>query len=84
LKLQDVVLQNVSIYKINKNILRVVGLPNGNFSFKVYTMLGKELMSISSESSGIKDILLPRVAVGVYFIQIQTNDGWIREKIILE
>ena len=84
LKLQDVVLQNVSIYKINKNILRVVGLPNGNFSFKVYTMLGKELMSFSSESTGIKDILLPRVAVGVYFIQIQTKDGWIREKIILE
>ena len=84
LNLRDVVLQNISIYKINKNILRIVGLPNGNSSFRLFTLLGKELMNFSFESSGVKDVLLPKLAVGVHFIQIQTKNGWVRKKVILE
>ncbi|ARV07421.1 hypothetical protein BTO04_12295 [Polaribacter sp. SA4-10] len=84
LNLRNVVLQNISVYKINKNTLRIVGLPNGNSFFKLFTLLGKELISFSFESSGVKDVLLPRLAVGVYFIQIQTNNGWLRKKVILE
>jgi hypothetical protein len=84
LNLRDVVLQNISIYKTNKNTLRITGLTNGNSSFKLFTLLGKELISLSFESNGVKDISLPRLAIGVYFVQIQTNNGWIRKKVIFE
>jgi hypothetical protein len=84
LNLREVDLQNISIYKTNKNTLRIAGLPNENSSFKLFTLLGKELIRFSFESNGVKEVLLPKFAVGVHLVQIQTNNGMVQKKIFLD
>jgi predicted outer membrane repeat protein len=84
LSTDDVVLQNTSIYAINNNTLRVVGLPSGNANVKMYSILGKQVMSTSFSSTGVKDISLPKLSTGMYIIQLETATGKLNKKIVLE
>ena len=84
LSTDEVVLQNTSIYAINNNTLRVVGLPSGNANVKMYNILGKQVMNTSFSSTGVKEISLPRLATGMYIIQLETAAGKLNKKIVLE
>ena len=84
LSTDDVVLQNTSIYAINKNTLKVVGLPSGNANVKMYNILGKQVMNTSFSSTGVKEISLPKLATGMYIIQLETAAGKLNKKIVLE
>jgi hypothetical protein len=84
LSTDEVVLQNTSIYAINNNTLRVVGLPSGNANVKMYSILGKQVMSTSFSSTGVKDISLPKLSTGMYIIQLETATGKLNKKIVLE
>jgi hypothetical protein len=84
LSTDDVALQNTSIYAINNNTLRVVGLPSGNANVKMYSILGKQVMSTSFSSTGVKDISLPKLSTGMYIIQLETATGKLNKKIVLE
>jgi len=84
LSTDEVVLQNTSIYAINNNTLKVVGLPSGNANVKMYNILGKQVMNTSFSSTGVKEISLPRLATGMYIIQLETAAGKLNRKIVLE
>jgi hypothetical protein len=84
LNTQDSLLENVCIYKTNNNTLRITGLQSENVSIKVFNMLGKQMMTKAFKTNGVKDILLPRLASGMYLVQLQSEKGKLNKKIILE
>ncbi|MFK8059654.1 MAG: T9SS type A sorting domain-containing protein [Polaribacter sp.] len=77
-------LENVSIYKLDNNTLIINGLSQGNTSIKLFTVLGKQVIHTSFSSKGLKDISIPKLSSGVYFVQLLTNKGKLNKKIILE
>ena len=80
----NVALDNISIYKSDASTLRIVGLQQGNTSVKIFNVLGKQVMNTTFSANGIQDISLPKVATGVYFVQLETDNGKLNKKIILE
>ncbi|WP_445749024.1 T9SS type A sorting domain-containing protein [Polaribacter sp.] len=84
LSTDEVVLQNTSVYAINNNTLRIVGLPSGIANIKMYNILGKQVMQTSFSSTGVKEISLPKLATGMYIIQLETATGKLNKKIVLE
>ncbi|MFY9241780.1 MAG: T9SS type A sorting domain-containing protein [Polaribacter sp.] len=84
LSTDNIALENVSIYKTDTKTLRIVGLQQGKANIKLYNVLGKQVMNSSFESNGVKDISLTNLAIGVYIIQLQTENGNLNKKIILE
>ncbi len=84
LSLDTEILNSVSIFKTNASTLRINGLPKENVSISLFNLLGKKVMSSSFEANGIKEISLPKLAKGVYFVKLQTAKGKVSKKIILE
>ena len=83
LNINDTSLDNVSVFKVN-NSLRVLGLQQGKASVKLFNILGRQVLNAAFESNGTKDISLPRLAKGVYIVQLETAEGKLNKKIILE
>ncbi|TXD54279.1 MULTISPECIES: T9SS type A sorting domain-containing protein [unclassified Polaribacter] len=77
-------LKNISIYKTDNFNLRIVGLPQGIATVKLFNMLGKQMIKASFTSNGVHDIYLPNLASGIYIVQIETATGSINKKITLE
>jgi hypothetical protein len=80
----NVDLENISMYVTNSSTLRVVGLSQGKANIKLFSILGKEVMNSSFESSGVKDIALSKLTTGIYLVQLETEKGNLTKKIILE
>ena len=78
------VAEHVSIYKTNSSTLRIVGLSQEKSSVKLFNILGKEVLNTSFNSNGLKDVALPRLAKGVYVVQLTTEAFKVNKKIILE
>ena len=78
------VAEHVSIYKANSSTLRIAGLSQGKASVKLFNILGREVLNTSFTSNGLKDIALPRLAKGVYVVQLTTGAFKVNKKIILE
>jgi hypothetical protein len=83
LSIADATLDNVSIFTVH-NSLRIVGLQQGRASVKLFNILGKQVLNAAFESNGIKDISLPRLTKGIYIVQLETAEGTLNKKIILE
>ena len=79
----DVTLDNVSVFRVN-NSLRIVGLQQGRASVKLFNVLGRQVLNTAFESNGTKDISLPSLAKGVYIVHLETVEGALNKKIILE
>jgi hypothetical protein len=84
LSTDQIALENTSIYATNNNTLRVVGLPSGTANVKVFTILGKQVMQSSFSSTGVHEISLPKLATGMYIVQLETATGKLNKKIVLE
>jgi hypothetical protein len=84
LSLDSAILEGVSVYKINNSTLRIVGLSQGKSTVKLFNTLGKQLLNSSFESNGSKEISLPNLVKGIYVIQLETENGSLNKKIILE
>ena len=84
LSTDDVLLDAVRIFKTNNATVRISGLNNGKATFKMFTILGKQLLNTSFTANGNEDISLPNLATGIYLIQLETEQGNISKKIILE
>lgn len=84
LSTDGIALQNVSIYKISNETLRVVGLTKGTANIKVFNVLGKQVLNTTFQSKGANDIALPKLATGMYIVQLQSENGKMNKKIILE
>jgi hypothetical protein len=80
----DVVLNSVSIYKSDNSTLKIAGLKNGKAAVSIFNILGKNVLSSSFEANGVKEISLPKLAAGVYIVQLTTVEGKLNKKIILE
>jgi hypothetical protein len=79
----DAKLDNVSVFKVH-NSLRIVGLQQGKAAVKLFNVLGRQVLNTAFESNGTKDISLPSLAKGVYIVQLETAEGKLNKKIILE
>jgi len=78
-------LSTVQIYKLNNASVRITGLTQGNSSVRMYNVMGKEVLSTSFNAAGAKDITLPNnISKGVYFVKLETADGILNKKIIVE
>ena len=84
LSVDNVALTGVSIFKTNASTLRITGLKQGKASLSLFNVLGKQVINTSFEANGNKDISLPKLATGVYFVKVQTAIGKLSKKIILE
>ena len=64
-------IETVSIYKTSETTLRIVGLSQNKTSLKLFNILGKKMMNTSFLSNGVKDISIPKLAKGIYIIQLE-------------
>ena len=84
LNIDEVQMENISIYTSNASTLRIVGLPQGKASIKLFNILGKQVLQTSFTSNGAKDITLPNVSAGIYIVQLKTATGQLNQKITLD
>ena len=80
----NTLLTSTSIYKLNNATLRIAGVSQGKASVKLFNILGEQIMNVSFEANGVKDISLPKLATGIYVVQLQTEKGQLNKKIVLE
>ena len=80
----DVTLENLSIYPTNKSTLRIVGLSQGKSTVKLFNTLGKQVLNTSFTSNGVYDLNLPKLATGLYIVQLENETGALNKKIVLE
>ena len=84
LSTETISLQGVSVYKTSNNTLRINGLSKAKASVKMFTILGKQVLNTTFDATGNNEISLPKLATGVYIVQIQSEQGNLNKKIILE
>ena len=84
LSVDNIELQGVSIFKSSASTLKIAGLQQGKASVSLFNIQGKQILSSSFNANGVKEISLPRLATGVYFVQLTTEKGKLNKKIILE
>ena len=84
LSIDENLLENISIYKLDNTTLRIAGLSAENISIKLFTVLGKQVMSSSFKSNRVADISIPKLASGVYIVQLKSDFGKLNKKIIIE
>jgi hypothetical protein len=78
------VFKNIRIYRTNHTTLRIVGLPEGKTTVKLFNLLGKQLLNNSFTTTGVEDISLPQLSTGIYIIQLESEKVLLNKKIILE
>ena len=84
LNIDEAILKSIRIYTPNNATLRIAGLPHGKATLKLFNILGKQLMQTSFISSAMQDIALPKLATGMYIVQLETATGKLNKKIVLE
>ncbi|MCI2229830.1 T9SS type A sorting domain-containing protein [Polaribacter sp. MSW13] len=84
LSVHETNLQNISVYTTSASTLQMVGLPQGKTTVAMYNVLGKQVLKTSFSSNGVQELALPKVASGVYIVQLETEKGKLNKKIILE
>ena len=59
-------------------------MPSGSSNLKVFNILGKQVLQSTFTSTGVKEVSLPKLATGVYLVQLETEAGKLNKKIVLE
>jgi len=80
----NAVSKNISVYKSNATTLKLVGLANGASKIKLFNILGKQVLNTSFIANGVKEITLPKLATGVYIVQLETETSKLNKKIVIE
>ncbi len=80
----DIGLASVDVYTNDYNELRVIGIQNANTDLILYDVIGKKIFNTSFIGNGNNTIALPNVKTGVYIIQLQTSQGKLSKKIVIE
>lgn len=84
LNIDNQVLTAINIYKTNASTIRITGLSQEKAIFSLFNILGKQVLNTSFQFNSVKDISLPKLATGIYFANVQTKNGKLSKKIILE
>jgi len=50
----------------------------------LYNILGKEMLKTSFEGSGVNDIKVNAIPVGIYIVKLTTENGTLNRKIIIQ
>ena len=77
-------INNRSIYRPNRENLRIVCVQNGSEIIQLYNILSKEILSRSFQGNGVNDISLPILTKGVYVVKLATNKGTANKKLIFQ
>jgi hypothetical protein len=84
LNTNDINLNNISIYKTDSSTIRIVGLPDGKSTFKLFNILGVPVKNTTFKANGVFNIELPRLPAGIYIVQLENEFGIVIKKIFLE
>jgi hypothetical protein len=79
----EINLKNISIYKTNPSTLKNVGLSQGKSTFKLFDILGRQVVHTTFESHGVHDMTLPKLPAGIYIVQLENEAGKLKKKIVL-
>ena len=80
----EINLKNISIYKTNPSTLRIVGSSQEKSTFKLFDVLGRQVVHTTFESNGVHDITLRKLPAGIYIVQLENEAGRLNKKIVLE
>ena len=75
---------NVSIYSSSNDNLRIVGIQDGTATVQLYNILGREVFKTSFAGSGINDIKVNAIPIGIYIVKLTTENGTLNRKIIIQ
>ena len=84
LSIDDIALNSVSIFKSNNYNLKIAGLQQGKVAISLFSIQGKKIFTSSFVVNGVQEIALPKLAKGIYVVQLTTEAGKLNKKIILE
>ena len=84
LKSNEINSDNISIYKTAPSKIRIVGLPQGKSTFKLFNVLGVSVKNTTFTVNGVFNIELPPLPAGIYIVQLENEFGIKIKKIILE
>lgn len=73
----------IRIFKKDASTLRIVGV-QGNSKVKLFDVQGKQILNTSFYSENTYDIRLPKVAAGIYIVELITENTTLKKKFILE
>ncbi len=77
-------LMGVSIFKTKNATLRISGLKEGKASISLYNLQGKKVITTKFIVKKVNDISLPKLSTGIYLIKLNSENGDLIRKIILE
>ncbi|WP_288955566.1 T9SS type A sorting domain-containing protein [uncultured Polaribacter sp.] len=77
-------LNNISIYQLNENTIKIEGLTSQETIFKLYDILGKEVLRTNFNANNTKEISIKSLKKGIYFAEITTDKGKTNKKILLK
>ena len=75
---------NISIYTSSKDNLRIAGVQNGTATVRLYNILGKEMLKSSFVGSGVNNIKVNDIPIGIYIVKLTTENGVLNRKIIIQ
>ena len=75
---------NISIYTSSNDNLRIAGVQNGTATVRLYNILGREVFKTSFAGSGINDIKVNAIPIGIYIVKLTTENGVLNRKIIIQ
>ncbi len=75
---------NISIYTSSNDNLRIAGVQKGTATVRLYNILGKEVLNTSFVGSGVNDIKVNAIPVGIYIVKLTTENGTLNRKIIIQ
>ena len=75
---------NISIYTSSNDNLRIAGVQKGTATVRLYNILGKEVLNTSFVGSGVNDIKVNDIPIGIYIVKLTTENGTLNRKIIIQ
>ena len=84
LSIQNEILNLVSIYKESKESLKISGLQPKKTSIKIFSIVGKEIISQLVNNKSQTSINIKSLSTGVYIVTITNDLGTKNKKIIIE
>ena len=77
-------ISDVSLYKSAIETITIAGLQTKTARLKIYSLTGKQVFNKIFSSNGYSNITIPKLATGIYIIELTSVLGKINKKIILE
>jgi hypothetical protein len=76
----------INVYKTSNGTVKVTGLTAGNAAtFRMFTILGKEVLATKFMAQNVQEILLPAsLSTGVYIVNVVSDLGTFHKKIVIE